>query len=73
MKVASIGVEHSPIVNRKPHIQSERGTESGTVGDNPANKQQRADSDLTNVVKAWPKLPAAIKAGIMALVKAAKG
>jgi hypothetical protein len=29
------------------------------------------DSDLTAVVKAWDRLPEAIKAGILAMVKAA--
>ena len=30
------------------------------------------DSDLKAVVEAWPSLPAAIKAGILALVRAAR-
>jgi hypothetical protein len=29
-----------------------------------------ADPDLADVVQAWPNLPAALKAGIMAIVKA---
>ena len=31
------------------------------------------DSDLAAVVKGWPTLPAAIRAGIVAMVKAARG
>jgi len=30
----------------------------------------RADADLRKVVEAWPTLPLAIKAGILAMVKA---
>ena len=30
-------------------------------------------SDLARVVKAWPELPEAIKAGVLAMVKAATG
>ena len=30
------------------------------------------DPDLADVVKAWPKLPDALKAGILAMVKAVK-
>jgi hypothetical protein len=32
-----------------------------------------ADPDLVGVVDVWPTLPAAIKAGILAMVKAAAG
>jgi hypothetical protein len=32
----------------------------------------RTDTDLAAVVDAWPELPAAIKAGILAMVKAAR-
>jgi hypothetical protein len=31
------------------------------------------DPDLTALVEAWPKLPAALKAGIMAMIKASRG
>jgi hypothetical protein len=31
-----------------------------------------ADHDLQVIVKAWPKLPKAMRAGIMAMVKAAE-
>lgn len=50
---------------QKTHLSSERGTKSGTVGDDLAN--------LVDVLKAWPDLPAALRAGILAMVKAAEG
>jgi hypothetical protein len=31
------------------------------------------DADLSALIDAWPKLPAAIRAGIVAMAKAAKG
>ncbi len=49
----------------KPHLSSERGTKSGTVGDDLAN--------LVDLLKAWPDLPAAVRAGILAMVRAAEG
>jgi hypothetical protein len=36
-------------------------------------KPEALDADLAAVVKAWPMLPAAVKAGILAMVKAAGG
>jgi hypothetical protein len=33
----------------------------------------QADPDLARIAEAWPGLPDAIKAGILALVKAAEG
>jgi hypothetical protein len=35
------------------------------------NRQSDPDLDLAAVAEAWPKLPEAIKAGILAMVKAA--
>ena len=32
-----------------------------------------ADPDLTTIIDAWPTLPQAIRAGIVAMVRAAKG
>jgi hypothetical protein len=36
-----------------------------------AEQAQKIDPDLAKVNAAWPDLPAAIKAGVLALVKAA--
>jgi len=33
----------------------------------------RWDADLASVVNAWPHLPKAVKAGIVAMVRAARG
>ena len=38
-----------------------------------ADSSAAADSDLAQIIAAWPGLPEAIKAGILALVKAAGG
>jgi hypothetical protein len=37
------------------------------------NDTCKTDPDLAAVVEAWPTLPAAIRAGILAMVKAASG
>jgi hypothetical protein len=39
----------------------------------PWSVLREARGDLAAVVEAWPKLPDAIKAGILAMVKAASG
>jgi hypothetical protein len=38
-----------------------------------ASAGEPPDVDLVTVVNAWPKLPAAVRAGIAALVKASAG
>ncbi|MCZ6736103.1 MAG: hypothetical protein O7C65_09965 [Planctomycetota bacterium] len=43
------------------------GAESGAVGD----KSGLADPDLQHLIDAWPDLPEAIRAGIVAMVNAA--
>ena len=45
----------------------EGGAESGAVG----AAEARIDADLALVIDAWPTLPEAIKAGILAMVQAA--
>jgi hypothetical protein len=57
----------------KSAITSDNGTNSGTLGDESTSNRQSADSDLADVVSAWPHLAPEVKAGIMAMVKAAKG
>jgi hypothetical protein len=78
--LGAVGFEHLAEMAEKQGIPAERGTESGTLGDDPASNRQAADvpaqafpADLADVVNAWPDLPATIKAGILAMVKAAKG
>ncbi len=42
------------------------------VADHLPNDTCKTDPDLAAVVEAWPDLPAAIKVGIVAMVKAAR-
>lgn len=55
----------------KPQTGGERGTESGTPGDDSATIRQPHDPELAAVVTAWPHLPQAVRAGIVAMVRAA--
>lgn len=41
------------------------------VGPHLATDTCRTDADLARIVDAWPALPAAIKAGILAMIQAA--
>ncbi|MCH7685408.1 MAG: hypothetical protein IH899_01785 [Planctomycetes bacterium] len=50
-------------------IQGQGGAESGAVGAQSA----LMDPDLRAVIEAWPELPDAVKAGILAMVRAAGG
>ena len=43
------------------------------VAEHLPNDTCQTDPDLAAVVAAWPELPEAIKAGILAMVKAASG
>jgi hypothetical protein len=45
------------------------GAIPGAVGENP----RPIDPDLAALIDAWPTLPAPLKTGIMAMVKAAGG
>jgi hypothetical protein len=44
------------------------GAECGALG----AREAPIDADLAAVVDAWPELPSAIKAGILAMVRAAE-
>jgi len=75
---AATGLEHPSETAEKQGISAERGTESGTLGGDSASNRQPAQAqaaafppDLADVAKAWLDLPAAVKAGILAMVKAA--
>jgi len=69
--MGAVGFEHPSEMPDKQRIPADRGTESGTLGDGAASNRQPADPDLADVVKAWPDLPAAVKAGILAMIRAA--
>jgi hypothetical protein len=48
------------------------GAKSGAVEPENAPERVPRDADLAAVVNAWPGLPAEVKAGILAMVKAAR-
>jgi hypothetical protein len=56
----------------KPQISPERGTESGTVDARQPATDEIIDQDFQSLHDAWPTLPAAVKAGILAMVRAVK-
>ena len=54
------------------HTRPESAPHSAQVS-KPANIDPPADPDLTRIIGAWPTLPAAVKAGILAMVGATAG
>jgi len=62
------GLEQAAEVSGKTGGSRESGANSGALGARDAPW----DPDLAAVEAAWPALPAAIKAGILALVRAAR-
>jgi len=76
VKVGDTGLEQSSGSSIKPHFPGQHGTESGTVGEAPMPASiTSADlpPDLAEILKVWPSLPPAIRAGILAMVRAAMG
>ena len=75
-KMASVGLEPPSEVPGKQGVDVGRGAESGAPGGGSASNRQAvvaADPDLAAVAAAWPDLPAALKAGIAAMIRAARG
>ncbi len=60
------GSEHPAKTPENPPVSQQGGTDSGTLAG------ENLPPDLADVVNAWPTLPEAIKAGILAMVKAAR-
>jgi hypothetical protein len=56
------GLELSQNPGGKSPVSPKRGTNSGTV-----------DNELAQLMTAWPKLPAEVRANILAVVTAAMG
>jgi len=54
---------------RKTHVSDSAGADAGAV----ETKTAHDDGDLQAIIDAWPTLPDAIRAGILAMVKAAGG
>ena len=61
------GLEPSAFSSEKTAIPQTGGAESGAVG----ARNSPIDSRLRAVIEAWPTLPDAVKAGILAIVEAA--
>ncbi len=67
--VAEAGVELSHDSSGNSTIANQSGAESGAL-----DAQNRlCDADLAEVVQTWPSLPKALRAGILAMVRAARG
>jgi hypothetical protein len=68
------GLEPGAVFPKETQVSGAGGSKSGNKpagsGD-PAAPEPPADPDLAAVVAAWPDLPAALRAGIVAMVKAA--
>jgi hypothetical protein len=67
-QMGGIGLEPTRHPSEKPGVANASGAECGAlVAHSPP-----FDPDLAAVADAWPELPAAIKAGILALIGATK-
>jgi len=64
--VAAAGIEHGPKSSGNPGVGNQSGAQSGAV----AARESPIDPEFAAVVNAWPALPEAIKAGILAMVRA---
>lgn len=75
--MGAVGIEPVADSPGNTHVAGESGTPSGTVvarnGASDGVGDAPADVDLHQLVTAWPSLPPAVKAGIVAMVKAATG
>lgn len=72
-KVAPLGFERPPETSGNTGVAGESGAESGALSSDSApnaTPDAPTDPELAAVVTAWPDLPPAIRAGIVALVKA---
>jgi hypothetical protein len=58
------GREHHSKSPEKAPLPEKGGTESGTLADDSGR------SDLRQVIVAWPTLPAAVRAAIIAMIRA---
>jgi len=71
--VPPVGAERAPDSTGKSAISQTGGAESGAVGarnaDSAAPSPTPTDPELARLVEAWPKLPEAIRRGILAMVE----
>ena len=63
--MAGTGLELPPENAGKTGVLDQGGAESGALG----AREAPLDADLAAVVDAWPALPDAIKAGILAMIR----
>lgn len=68
VEVAGAGIEHPPRNGANLIHQTESGAECGA----PSAPEAPFDPDLAAVIEAWETLPEVIKAGILAMVRAAR-
>ena len=68
-QVAGTGFQRRPFPLGNSHILTTGAAKSGAS--DAAN--QVVDAELNEVIDAWPELPAAIKSGIMAMVRVGRG
>jgi hypothetical protein len=70
--VEAAGIEPLPSSTGNTNLCPQGGAESGALGE-PGNNgpiDAAADTGLLAVIQAWPHLPQAIQAGILAIVRA---
>ena len=63
------GLEQPLLSPGKSPVPVQGGAESGAVG----AQSTLVDADLRAIIEAWPELPDAVKAGILAMIHAAEG
>ena len=69
VQVAGTGLEHPANSSGNGGVADESGAESGALDAENGPK----DPQLTAIIDAWPTLPEPIKAGVLAIIKAAEG
>ena len=69
LPMGGTGREPPVKLSEKTPIASTGGAESGALQD----ETEAVDPDLAAIAEAWPMLPEAIRAGIMAMVRTAAG
>jgi hypothetical protein len=63
------GIRTLPEIPAKTALSVEGGAKSGALATEPRS----TDPGLANLIDAWPKLPEPIRAGILAMIRAAYG
>ena len=63
------GFEHPPYSSGNTGVAAESGAESGALD----AESRSEDPELGTIIDAWPTLPDALKAGILAMIRATGG